>query len=81
MIMRIVSLVLAFVLPPVAIWLMRGVSIGIWINIALCALALVVFWFVFAGPGVVLWALAGVQAVAVAVFMKRRGAGVAGEMT
>lgn len=70
--MRAVALVLAFVLPPLAIWLMRGVSAGLWVSLALSCAALVVFWVLFAGPGVALWVLAGLQAAGVALFMARR---------
>lgn len=71
--MRIAALVLAVLLPPAAIVLIRGRSLGFWLNGVGFVLAQALFWAVFAGPGFALWGLTIAHALLIALFFKRRG--------
>jgi|TARA_R110002020_G_scaffold47754_17_gene136264 uncharacterized membrane protein YqaE (UPF0057 family) len=72
MIRRLAAILLAFVLPPAAIFLVRGYGTAFLIGLLLSVAAVVVFVFFFAGPGVALWFAAICHALSVAVFMKRK---------
>lgn len=60
---RIISLLISFIVPPVAVYMMRGVHLGFVINLLLFVCAQGVFWFAMAGVGLALWGLAIVHAL------------------
>lgn len=60
---RLLGIVLAFVVPPVSAYLMRGRRPGTWINLALFVVAHGVFWGVAAAPGLAVMGLAAVHAL------------------
>ncbi|MEI4488211.1 c-type cytochrome [Frigidibacter sp. MR17.14] len=56
-------MLLALVLPPVAVWLRRGATRTAWALWALSLAAVLTLRFLAAGPGILLWALAVLAAL------------------
>ncbi|HTO85890.1 MAG TPA: YqaE/Pmp3 family membrane protein [Methylomirabilota bacterium] len=61
------AIVLAPVLPPVSVFVACGRSRHFYVSLVLAVFAYGVFQFLFAGPGLILWGLGIVYAVACAV--------------
>lgn len=55
---RILFMLLALPLPPLGVWLTWGRSLAFLAVLVLFCVAQAIFWFLAAGPGVLLWAAA-----------------------
>ncbi len=60
---RLVALILACIVPPAGGFLVRGLRLGVWINLALFLVAQGVFWLVAAAPGLAIMGLAILHAI------------------
>lgn len=69
---RIAALVLALLLPPVAVYLIRGLRAGALVNLLIFIAAQAVYWGFAALPGVALWALAILHGLVVALLLRTR---------
>lgn len=65
---RAISCLLAFPLPPLAIWIIRGPGPALIIGFVLFIVAHVVYWGFYAGPGLALWGIAGLLALFLSLF-------------
>jgi uncharacterized membrane protein YqaE (UPF0057 family) len=61
------AVVLAPILPPAAVFIVYGVGVPFYVSALLALLAYGVFQFLFAGPGLILWGLGILYALACAV--------------
>lgn len=61
MIARLAAALLAFLLPPAALWLYGRTPFALGVT-ALWLVSVLVFWFVFAGPGFLLGLLSALAA-------------------
>lgn len=69
--MRALAIVMALIVPPVAVAMIRGIGLGFWVSLIGFVLAQGLFWGLFAGPGFALWGLMIGQALVVAVLLRR----------
>ncbi len=60
----------ALLLPPVAVYYLRGGGPAFFTNIGLSILAQAVFWGAFALPGLVLWGVSVIHGLMVTVFLE-----------
>lgn len=72
MIKRLLAVILAVLLPPLSVFIMRGTGVGFFLNIILFIIALGVFFGLYAGPGLVIYCLAVLHAVILALWPARR---------
>lgn len=69
----LLALLLALLLPPAGIWLRRGPGPGFWAGLLLAAAGLGTFRLIAAAPGLGLWALAVLLALALVLLPGRPG--------
>ncbi len=68
--MRIISAILALFLPPLGLFLWFGPAATAWVVSALWLTGMLVFWFLWAGPGLILCILASICACAAILFLQ-----------
>lgn len=69
---RVLYMVLALPLPPLGVWLAQGRGVAFLAVLALFSVAQAVFWFLAAGPGVVLWAATIALAMVLSLFAPKQ---------
>lgn len=68
--MRFISCIFALLLPPLGMLLWFGSTILTWTVSALWLAGVLVFWLLWAGPGLALCLLASLWAFAAVIFMR-----------
>lgn len=68
--MRAISCLLALLLPPAGLFLWFGMSVVAWMISALWLAGILIFWLLWAGPGLALCLLAALCAV-VTILLRR----------
>jgi uncharacterized membrane protein YqaE (UPF0057 family) len=69
----VLAVVLAFVVPPASVVLTRGVGAAFAFSLLLTASGPLVYRYLFAGPGLILYLLAVIQAVTFAFWSRQSG--------
>jgi uncharacterized membrane protein YqaE (UPF0057 family) len=69
---RIVAIPVALILPPLGVFLARGVGLHFYICLALFALSVLIFFALYAGVGLLLYVLAGLYGLSIAIWMTLR---------
>jgi uncharacterized membrane protein YqaE (UPF0057 family) len=69
---RIVAIPLALILPPLGVFLARGVGLHFYICLALFAVSVLIFFALYAGVGLLLYLLAGLYGLSIAIWMTLR---------
>jgi uncharacterized membrane protein YqaE (UPF0057 family) len=69
---RIVAIPVALILPPLGVFLARGVGPHFYICLALFALSVLIFFALYAGVGLLLYVLAGLYGLLIAIWMTLR---------
>lgn len=67
---RLTAALVALVLPPLAICIVKGRGINLYLSVSLLAVALGVFFLMAALPGLGIWALAILHAVIISLFSR-----------
>jgi uncharacterized membrane protein YqaE (UPF0057 family) len=69
---RIVAIPVALILPPLGVFLARGVGLHFYICLALFAVSVLIFFALYAGVGLLLYVLAGLYGLSIAIWMTLR---------
>jgi uncharacterized membrane protein YqaE (UPF0057 family) len=69
---RIVAIPVALILPPLGVFLARGVGLHFYVCLALFALSVLIFFALYAGVGLLLYVLAGLYGLSIAIWMTLR---------
>jgi uncharacterized membrane protein YqaE (UPF0057 family) len=69
---RIVAIPVALILPPLGVFLARGVGLHFYICLALFAMSVLIFFALYAGVGLLLYVLAGLYGLSIAIWMTLR---------
>jgi uncharacterized membrane protein YqaE (UPF0057 family) len=69
---RIVAIPVALILPPLGVFLARGVGLHFYVCLVLSALSVLIFFALYAGVGLLLYVLAGLYGLSIAIWMTLR---------
>ena len=65
---RLAAVVAALIAPPLALYIVTGPALNFYMSVALVAIALGVFFFLAALPGLGIWMLAILHAIIISLF-------------